>query len=71
MKKKREIFQGAQKLLKGINVKEIDYQKMSVEEQTEQLPYDERWEFPKYRLKLGSIISDPLVTLSDFERPNI
>ena len=27
---------------------------MSVEEQTEQLPYDKRWEFPRHRLKLGS-----------------
>ena len=27
---------------------------MSVEEQTEQLPYDERWEFPRHRLKLGT-----------------
>ena len=25
-----------------------------VEEQTGQLSYDERWEFPRYRLKLGT-----------------
>lgn len=25
-----------------------------MEDQTEMLPYDQRWEFPRYRLKLGS-----------------
>ena len=30
---------------------------LPVEEQTEQLPYDERWEFPRHSLKLGSYSS--------------
>ena len=39
-------------MLKG-NFKSINPD-LPVEEQTEQLPYDTRWEFPRHRLKLGA-----------------
>ena len=40
-------------LLEG-NPKEIDPDK-PIEEQTQHLPYDNHWEFPINRLKLGEI----------------
>ncbi|XP_057368363.2 vascular endothelial growth factor receptor 1-like [Daphnia carinata] len=48
---KKQVFPGAKKLLEG-NVKEINPQ-FSIEEQTELLPYDKAWEFPRCRLTLG------------------
>ena len=49
---KKIVFFQAEKLLKG-NVEEINSQ-LPIEDQTELIPYDVRWEFPKYRLKFGS-----------------
>ena len=40
-----------EQLLKG-NPKEIDPEK-PLEEQTQHLPYDQRWEFPANQLKLS------------------
>ena len=40
-----------EQLLKG-NPKEIDPEK-PMEEQTQHLPYDQRWEFPANQLKLS------------------
>lgn len=51
---KKQVFPGAKKLLEG-NVKEINPQ-FSIEEQTELLPYDKAWEFPRCRLTLGSFL---------------
>ncbi|XP_057369653.2 vascular endothelial growth factor receptor 1-like [Daphnia carinata] len=50
--KKKQILPRVKKLLEG-STKEINSQ-LSLEEQTEYLPYDKRWEFPRYRLKLGA-----------------
>ncbi|XP_032782722.2 vascular endothelial growth factor receptor 3 isoform X2 [Daphnia magna] len=50
--KKKQTLHGMKKLLGG-STKEINRQ-LSLEEQTEYLPYDKRWEFPRYRLKLGT-----------------
>ncbi|KAI9559248.1 hypothetical protein GHT06_016037 [Daphnia sinensis] len=50
--KKLQVYPGAlRRLLEG-NVSGID-PLLPMEEQTERLPYDQRWEFPRYRLKLG------------------
>ena len=49
---KKNIFWQAEKLLKG-NINEINSQ-LPIEDQTELIPYDVRWEFPKHRLKFGS-----------------
>ncbi|XP_046459151.1 platelet-derived growth factor receptor alpha-like [Daphnia pulex] len=49
--KKHQMSPAVRKLLEG-NKKELNRQ-LSIEEQTEYLPYDKRWEFPRYRLKLG------------------
>ena len=48
---KHQMSPAVRKLLEG-NKKELNHQ-LSIEEQTEYLPYDKRWEFPRYRLKLG------------------
>ncbi|KZS14552.1 Uncharacterized protein APZ42_019921 [Daphnia magna] len=53
LEKRQQVFPGVKKLLAG-NVKEINRQ-LPIEEQTELLPYDKQWEFPRYRLKLGLI----------------
>ncbi len=45
------LFPGAEELLKG-SPAEINEQ-MCIDQQTELLPYDIRWEFPRNRLKLG------------------
>ncbi|EFX73006.1 hypothetical protein DAPPUDRAFT_253802 [Daphnia pulex] len=50
-KKRKKLFPGAKKLLEG-NPKEIN-NKLPMDEQTELLPYDKRWEFPRNRLTLG------------------
>ncbi|KAI9559290.1 hypothetical protein GHT06_016079 [Daphnia sinensis] len=49
--KKRKVIPGVKKLLEG-NVREIN-NKLPIDEQTELLPYDKRWEFPRNRLTLG------------------
>ncbi|KAI9558995.1 hypothetical protein GHT06_015784 [Daphnia sinensis] len=54
--KKQQMFPGLKKLLAG-NVKEINRQ-LPIEEQTELLPYDKQWEFPRYRLKLNLILDN-------------
>ncbi|KAI9559073.1 hypothetical protein GHT06_015862 [Daphnia sinensis] len=56
LEKKQQVFPGVKKLLAG-NVKEINRQ-LPIEEQTELLPYDKQWEFPRYRLKLGLILDN-------------
>ncbi|XP_046645651.1 vascular endothelial growth factor receptor 1-like [Daphnia pulicaria] len=48
---KKQVFPGARKLLDG-NLKELNPQ-LSIEEQTELIPYDKGWEFPRCRLTLG------------------
>ncbi|XP_046637865.1 vascular endothelial growth factor receptor 1-like isoform X1 [Daphnia pulicaria] len=50
-KKRKKVFPGVKKLLEG-NPKEIN-NKLPMDEQTELLPYDKRWEFPRNRLTLG------------------
>jgi hypothetical protein len=50
---KRQVFPGAKKLLEGSS-KNINPQ-LPLVDQTELLSYDKRWEFPRCRLKLGSI----------------
>ena len=54
MQQKKQVFPGAKKLLDG-NLKDINPQ-LSMEEQTELIPYDKGWEFPRCRLTLGSVI---------------
>ncbi|KAK4010278.1 hypothetical protein OUZ56_019424 [Daphnia magna] len=49
--KKRKVIPGVKKLLEG-NAQEINNQ-LPMDEQTELLPYDKRWEFPRNRLTLG------------------
>ncbi|KAI9559272.1 hypothetical protein GHT06_016061 [Daphnia sinensis] len=49
--KKKQVLP-VKRLLEGSTV-EINRQ-LSLEDQTEYLPYDKRWEFPRYRLKLGA-----------------
>jgi hypothetical protein len=51
---KHQMSPAVRKLLEG-NKKELNRQ-LSIEEQTEYLPYDKRWEFPRYRLKLGKCL---------------
>ncbi|XP_057368624.1 vascular endothelial growth factor receptor 1-like [Daphnia carinata] len=50
-KKLRVFPETLKRLLEG-NVSGID-PLLPMEEQTERLPYDQQWEFPRYRLKLG------------------
>ena len=51
-------------MLEG-NVKDINPE-LLMDEQCDSMPYDKRWEFPKYRLKLGwfNVESKVLVKLS-------
>lgn len=48
----KQEFKGLQAFLQG-NSSQINPDS-PLEEQTELLPYDARWEFPKNRLKLGT-----------------
>jgi hypothetical protein len=52
--KRKKVFPGVKKLLEG-NPKEIN-NKLPMDEQTELLPYDKRWEFPRNRLTLGTFL---------------
>jgi hypothetical protein len=58
MKARTDIFPQARRLLEG-NLRGIN-PLLPLEDQTECLPYDVRWEFPSHRLKFGSLTKDDL-----------
>ena len=50
-KKRKTLFPEFKRMLEG-NVKDINPE-LLMDEQCDSMPYDKRWEFPRYRLKLG------------------
>ena len=48
----KNLFPRADRLLRG-NISKINPY-LPMEDQTELIPYDKRWEFPEHRLRLGT-----------------